>query len=328
MHQIVAAPMPTGSGAIVVHRALEECISGYSVIPYNPWWTTVPFVLPHFVGAKPTILHTSADYAAFFAKRGRPLVATFHNYVLDAPMRRFSTSMQRLHYATDLRAFTRRALKVADVVTAVSRATASLIRDDLAYKGELRVIENGVDTDLFRPSSSRRERAVIHALFSGNFSWRKGAQWLPEIARLTKPQLAISCVGMRSSLTSNLEQAGINIIQPVIHSEMPGLYQEADILLMPTVREGMSLAALEAMACGLPIVTTNCPSMAELVDDGIGGYLCPLGDTEAMAERLRWLAQSASTRAAMGKHNREKVVAQFNRAFMVDRYRELFDALV
>ena len=58
---------------------------------------------------------------------------------------------------------------------------------------------------------------------------------------------------------------------------MPERYGSMDILLMPSVREGFGLSIAEAMACGLPVVATNCSAIPELIDDGKGGFLCPPG---------------------------------------------------
>ena len=56
---------------------------------------------------------------------------------------------------------------------------------------------------------------------------------------------------------------------------------------MPTVREGLSLAVLEAMACGLPVVASACSSLPEQIDNGMGGFLCPVGDVVAFAEKIK-----------------------------------------
>jgi glycosyltransferase involved in cell wall biosynthesis len=106
---------------------------------------------------------------------------------------------------------------------------------------------------------------------------------------------------------------------------MPELYNSVDMLLFPTVREGLSLAALEAMACGLPIITTDCASMPELVDDASGGYLCPAGDTSAFAARINELANTPILRKEMGAYNRARIEKDFTRTRMIREYLELFE---
>jgi glycosyltransferase involved in cell wall biosynthesis len=105
---------------------------------------------------------------------------------------------------------------------------------------------------------------------------------------------------------------------------MPGLYRRMDVLLAPTVREGLSLAVAEAMACGLPVVASNCSSLPEMVVEGEGGYLCAPGDPRAFAEALAAFALDADLCSRMGAFNRARAVSLFSHARMVAEYRELF----
>jgi len=106
------------------------------------------------------------------------------------------------------------------------------------------------------------------------------------------------------------------------------IYQEADILLFPTVREGFGLAAAEAMACGLPVVATDCSSLPELIVHGKGGYLCQLGNVEEFATRINELAASPRLRREMGEFNRARVEKKFTVGRMVKEYVQLFDQIL
>ena len=97
---------------------------------------------------------------------------------------------------------------------------------------------------------------------------------------------------------------------------------------MPTAREGLSLSVLEAMACGLPVVASNCSSLPELIDEGKGGFLCPVGDVAAFAEKINVLADAPELRRQMGEYNRAKVEKLFTLERMVSEYRELFESLL
>lgn len=320
----VLSPVPTGSGAIVVHRTLEALIDGYRVVPYDPWWTLLPPAIARFSSSGSAVIHAGVDYGFFSARPRRKLVVTFHNYVLDRYMQPYSSRLQWLHYRSDLRAFTRLSLRHADAVTAVSEATAALVREDLGYRGELIVIPNGIDTRVFQPQAGSRKGGFV-ALFSGNLTTRKGAQWLPAIAAGLEEGQKIVCIGPRHEQTGG--HGRIQLRSAVAHSDMPAFYASCQALLMPTVREGMSLAALEAMACGLPIVATDCPSMRELVEEGRGGFLCGLGDTAMFAERLRWLAAHPDEAARMGAFNRERAQAHHDARTMAQCYDRVFSAL-
>jgi glycosyltransferase involved in cell wall biosynthesis len=105
---------------------------------------------------------------------------------------------------------------------------------------------------------------------------------------------------------------------------MPQRYQQMDLLVMPTVREGFGMAVAEAMACGLPVVASHCSSIPELIDDSKGGFLCQVGDTDAFADGINKLAASKKLRREMGDYNRDKVVREFALDKMVDDYKRLF----
>jgi len=90
------------------------------------------------------------------------------------------------------------------------------------------------------------------------------------------------------------------------------------------VREGFGLGVAEAMACGLPVVATDCSFFPHLVEHGRGGFLCPAGDCRAFAEAVNLLASSPSLRAEMGAFNRARIEESFTLDRMVRSYAELF----
>jgi glycosyltransferase involved in cell wall biosynthesis len=88
-------------------------------------------------------------------------------------------------------------------------------------------------------------------------------------------------------------------------------YQSCDLLLFPVRVEGFGIVAAEAGACGRPVVTTAATAVAEVVDDGETGYLCPMNDVDAFAARVRELGEDQALRHRMGEAGRAKVAAQF-----------------
>jgi glycosyltransferase involved in cell wall biosynthesis len=223
------------------------------------------------------------------------------------------------------------ALKKSHTVTAVSESTAQLVKQDLGLDRSfpIRVIYNGVNANHFIPDSHKKyDRTTARVLFSGNLTIRKGAHWLPRIAKyLNKNVIIFYTQGLRSRKVlpdlPNLRPVGA-----VPFEEMPYKYQQMDILLMPTVREGLSLAVLEAMACGLPVVANNCSSLPEQIEDGKGGFLCPVGDVKGFAEKINLLAEAPDLRRAMGEYNRTKVEKTFSLKRMVNEYKTLFEEVL
>lgn len=323
---MIEAVLPEGSGAIVVHRALEGALPEYRVTGYDPRLTFLPPLLYRYCPPRAVrAVHTVPDYGLFVARDDTPLLLTFHNYVMDRFMRTYSGPLQRLHYSTDLRYFTRRSLAMAAGVTAVSQFTADLVRRELGYGKAIEVIPNGVDEALFAPRREPRS-GEVRVLFSGNLSLRKGAHWLEGIARRLAPGVQLYCAaGLRGG--GRRLSGTIRFLGSVPYRQMPELYNSMDVLLMPTVREGHSLAVLEAMACGLPVVATDISSLPEQVHHGHGGLLCPLGDEQAFAEAVNHLAASRALRQKMGDYNRALVESRFTLREMVAAYARLFDRL-
>ena len=324
----IISPMPTGNGAYVLHKMIEAKIENYRVHGYNPYLTLFPPVLPFLSRAeKPLVVHTTPDYGLFFGRKRVPLVLTVHHLVLDQYMQKYSTLPQRIHYKTDLRWFTKASINLANMVTAVSYFTAEMVRKELKYKRPIRVIYNGIDAGRFIPSTNTRHSGV-KVLFSGNPTKRKGHQWLPAIAEKL-------CDGITMNYTQGLRvnhvmlrARNVKRLGRIPPKDMPSVYQMSDILLSPTVREGFGLAVAEAMACGLPVVASNCSSIPELVDHGKGGFLCPVGDVEAFAKKINSLADSPGLRKEMGEYNRNKVEKIFTLERMVNEYRDLFEEVL
>ena len=327
----ISSPMPWGNGACVIHKTLEQHINAYQVLPYDPRLTFFPPLLKLLCRQckAPRLIHTSPDYAFFFQKKGIPSVVTFHNYVLDRTMRPYGTALQKIHYATDLKWWTRLGVHYADQVTAVSKFIAGLIQKDLNIDTPVKIIYNGVDENKFIPAkTTEKQNHRIRVFFSGNLTRRKGVQWLSQIAEKLNSNIGIY-------YTQGLRKKGMiapahNIFPmgAVQYEDMPARYSQMDILLMPTVREGFGLAVAEAMACGLPIVATDCSAIPELVHDAKGGYLCPLGDVDAFAEKINILADSPGLRKEMGEYNRAKIEQMFTLDRMVKEYIVLFEQVM
>jgi L-malate glycosyltransferase len=326
----IFSPVPEGCGAAIIHQSLAGHIPGYCARTYNPYWTLLPILLPLVASSRcAAMVHCPPDYACFLAERKVPLVLTFHNYVLDQWMRPYSSRLQTIHYRTDLKWWTRLSVKHATRITAVSNFIADLVRRELNPGKDISVIHNGVDTERFRPVSglSNKGDKKIRVFFSGNLTLRKGAQWLPAIAdRLDKHIMIYYTAGLRTRKKLP-ERPNLISVGSIPFKDMPERYRDMDILLTPTVREGFGLAVAEAMASRLPVVASNCWAIPELVDDGRGGCLCPVGDVKAFAEKLNFLAASPGLRKEMGAYNREKAEQRFSLRRMIGEYVRLFDSL-
>jgi glycosyltransferase involved in cell wall biosynthesis len=107
-------------------------------------------------------------------------------------------------------------------------------------------------------------------------------------------------------------------------AECRDVLRDADVFVLSSVAEGISNAVLEAMACGVPVVCTECGGMREAVRDGVEGYLVPPRDPDAMAARLRQLAEDEPLRRRMGAAARQRVLDGFTLRGQVEALRGLY----
>ena len=103
--------------------------------------------------------------------------------------------------------------------------------------------------------------------------------------------------------------------------------QQSDVLLQASLTEGLPNTVLEAMACALPVVVTDCGGIREAVNDGIEGFVCPRRSPEALAEALRtiWLDPERARR--MGEAGRARVLAEFTLTQQIDSFVRFYEGM-
>ena len=268
-----------------------------------------------------SLVHTNADYGTLFRVAGKPFVVTAHHDVFDALYQKCTSGAQKAYHYGLLKRRIARALTTADKVVAVSHSTkASLERTFGVTKIE--VIYNGIDTEAFKPRPAPipdEFRKKVRLLFVGNLIKRKGADLLPEImTRLGERYVLFHTGG------SEIGQANAVSLGRVAREQLPDIYNMCDVFLFPSRLEGFGYAVAEAMACGKPVVCTDCSSLPELVVDKKGGFLCERDNVENFVEKIRLLAGDAGLRASMGEFNRKRIVENFTLGKMAEGYSRLY----
>ena len=190
---------------------------------------------------------------------------------------------------------------------------------NLAHKvwpdGKVGVLYNGVDTELFKPSEESHSHKSVVILSVGRLIPRKGFHDLIDaLSALSGHNFELWIVGdgpererlkLMASALELAEQVKFLGIQS--QEQLVSLYKQADIYCLPTLNEGMSNTILEAMACGLPIVTTEVSGNSELVKDN--GFLVPPSDREALRKSLSQLLGDRELRKSMGRLSRKRAEA-------------------
>jgi glycosyltransferase involved in cell wall biosynthesis len=172
---------------------------------------------------------------------------------------------------------------------------------------DIRVIPNGVDTEKFHPSQKQTLTKPIQALTVCRLIRRKRIDMLTEaVARAKESGLEIqlniagegSLMQQLKKLASDLNVANrINFMGRVPPEQMPQLYRNNHIFVMSSAHEGMSNAMLEAMASGLPVITTRCEGVEELIADN--GLVVEQANAEEIAKAVRKLADDEQAHKRM-----------------------------
>ncbi len=116
----------------------------------------------------------------------------------------------------------------------------------------------------------------------------------------------------------------VTLVGPLGNEELPDQYAWADVFCLPSFAEGVPVVLMEAMATGLPVVTTAIAGIPELVRDGVTGRLVPPGRVDQLASALRDLADdTADGRSALGQAARARVREEFGAALNVRRLRDV-----
>lgn len=216
----------------------------------------------------------------------------------------------------------------ADAVTAVSAYTADQVRA-VFRRDNVAVIPNGIDTQVFRPGPNRPPRQPFRLLFVGNWSLRKGADLLPEIMKRLGPNFELwTTAGLRGRRATRNLPANVHFLGRVGSTEeLVRLYQDCDALLFPSRLEGFGLVALEAQACGLPVIATNGSSLVEVIAHDNTGLLCASNDVEAFVTAVKRLASDDNVRCHMGSAGRERAIQYFSEDVQANQYKKIYDNL-
>ncbi len=172
-----------------------------------------------------------------------------------------------------------------------------------------RIIEipPGVDTKRFRPGP-RGQDGTFRILFVGQVTQRKGLSDLLDAFRLIGlPEAELVIAGaLQGDLHQWKEQPGVRYVPAMTQAALPPLYQSADVYVMPSIAEGSCLTALEAMACGLPVIVSENTGTGDLITDGENGYVVPIRDSASIARRLGELHADPGSRHAIGAAARRR----------------------
>ncbi|MGW8266471.1 MAG: glycosyltransferase family 4 protein [Longimicrobiales bacterium] len=255
---------------------------------------------------------------------GAPLVATFHTS-------HFLTRAERPLWVPVLGALVR----APDFALAASREIAR-VAENVSGGTRVEALTNGVETSFFRPvepalPASGRPRIVVpRRLFPKN-----GVEFfvraLPDI--LAESEVDVVLIGdgpERERLEGLARELGVfgqvSFLGKRPHKEMPGLLCSGTVAVIPSLMEATSVAALEAMACGVPVAASDVGGLPEIVDESVGG-LFRAGDEKDLARVVTGLLKDSEL-PEKGARARERVLKEWSNLRLAQRHVEIYEQLL
>jgi len=262
-----------------------------------------------------------------------PLVASYHTPTSEyAEYVSFNGAVESA-VRSSAEQYERWYLDRADVVVAPSERAAAHVRETVGADTDIAVIQNGVDTDVFRPGDTAafRER---HGLPDGPLVGYTGRHGYEKCL----PDILDACDGLdvtvvfggdgpaREELEAKATEVDVDVrfLGFLDRSELPDLYGALDVFAFPSPVETQGLVALEANCCGTPVAGVDAGALADTIDDGETGYSYAPGDTAGFRAAIEHTLEDYS-------HLRENCLARRDAVSVeraVDRLADVYDGVV
>ncbi|HML02446.1 MAG TPA: glycosyltransferase family 4 protein [Candidatus Bathyarchaeia archaeon] len=230
--------------------------------------------------------------------------------------------------------------KISHVYVAVSDPIRRLLIDLGIPKNNIRIVPNGVDTEIFRPNNKLRARNLL--LFVGRIVPNKGLHILLKSLEYVKSPVTLVIIGPRSSFSpayydeilryiNRLNETTthkISFLGVQTKEELIRWYQRATIFVCPSLSEPFGIVNLEAMSCGTPVIASSVGGIPEVVKNNKNGILVRCGVSEELAHAIQSLLDNRDLRNAFSEDGREWVVKNFSSQVIARYLLRLYNSML
>ena len=276
---------------------------------------------------------------------GLPVLETIHHPITvdrrletkhaPTPWKRFTKN--RFYAFTGMQ--TKVARKLPRILTVSSNSYDDIIADYGVDPERLHIVHVGVDPRQFRPIDNVNVvPGRLMTTASADVAMKGLAFLLEALAKLRAKDGSIHLVvigkpkydSKATQLIKELNLAeSIEFVSGVTDQRIVELYNEAEVAIVPSLYEGFSLPAIEAMSCGVPLVATTGGALPEVVGaDGVTALQVPPGDSDALAQKIGWALEQTNLRSVVGAAGRERVIQNFSWKITAERTVEHYRALL
>ena len=272
------------------------------------------------------IIHLNSLALAPLYRSRRPVVITLHNIQCQ----KFARCMRAGRLPLFFNRFTRapfalsemRAAGNIDFFICVHKGIADFLQEEMGVPdARIAVIPNGVDTELFKPSGERVRRVI----FVGRATTAKGFDVLMEAAPMIAAPILAVTNKIRPAVAARAARLGIEIRRDLSHQDLAPEMAASSLLVLPSWDEEQPLVVIEAMSCGIPVVTTPMGA-SDLIEEGRNGLVVAPHDARALAHAVNRILGDTGAIESMGAANRH--LAELNHAWpiVVERVLEVYRA--
>ncbi|MFT4413069.1 N-acetyl-alpha-D-glucosaminyl L-malate synthase BshA [Fredinandcohnia humi] len=318
----------------------EVEVNQYSVFKYPPYDLALASKMADVVKREKLDLlhvHYAIPHAvcAYLAKQmvggDLKIVTTLHG-----------TDITVLGYDPSLTDLIRFGIEESDIVTAVSQSLVQQTYDVIEPKKEIKTVYNFVDQKVYYKRNvdelkkqygiKADEKVVIHV---SNFRKVKRVEDVIRAFYFVQQKIAskLLLVGDGPELTvvcRMINELGIEdkVLLLGKQENVAELYSISDLKLLLSEKESFGLVLIEAMACGVPTIGTKIGGIPEVIDEGVNGFLCEVGDIEYIAKKSVEILSNSSMHAEMSRNAVKSISKKFNTERIVNQYEDLYHTII
>lgn len=314
----------------------EVRIDGYAVFKYPPYDIALANRIGQVVEEQQLdLLHVhyavphavSAVLAKDMIQSDIGIITTLHG-----------TDVTILGHDPALRNTVKYGIDKSDITTAVSESLRKETIELIEPAKDIRTIYNFIDEEKYHPVESgtlrsdlgiqQNEKVIIHI---SNF---RSVKRIPDLIRafalvVEKLPSKLLLVGEGPEvprIRRLVDMLGVtdHVLFTGRRDDLPELLSFSDVMVLPSEKEAFGLVLLEAFACGVPAVGTNAGGIPEVIEEGINGYIVPIGDPDAIAERTLRILNDSTLHHKMKEQAMETVKGKFSSDIIVAQYEKLY----
>jgi len=209
----------------------------------------------------------------------------------------------------------------------------------IALPEQIRLVPgSGVDCKRFLPPTAADRNRTPRVVLAARMLWDKGVDEFIDAARILKAQgrniffvlAGEPDPGNPAAIPETIlrEWHAAGLVQWLGHvDDMPNLFAEADIVVLPSYREGLPKSLIEAASCGRPLITTDVSGCRDVVTDGVDGLLIPVRDSSALANAIARLQDDQALARRLGEAARAKALAEYDERIIVAQTLAIYEEL-